>query len=70
MSSFDYDRTEKCPYCGSSNIGEGIQNGYGAVTVKGKFFSTDALVMRICTDCGTVVRSFVRHPERFKPKEK
>lgn len=58
----------RCPRCGGRNIGEGTQSGYAAVVPKGRFFTSDTICYRICTDCGEVLGSYVKHPERFKPK--
>ena len=70
MDNNDYQKTERCPYCGGTNIGEGYQSGYAAVTVKGRVLKSDKICYKICCDCGTVVRSFVKHPEYFIPKER
>jgi len=63
-------RIEKCPHCGGRNIGQGYQDGYAAVTPKGKVFKSAQLFHLICADCGAVLFSCVNKPEIFMPKEK
>lgn len=57
-----------CKYCNSSNIGEGRQAGQGAIIPVGKYtlFSTVTLYHIICTDCGSILHSYVEQPQRFR----
>lgn len=56
-----------CPWCGSKAIVIGKQMGYGNVqpnrfmTIKG-----EPLLHVICKDCGTVIRSYVEHPNNLE----
>ena len=60
------EKQEKCPYCGSTNNVIGIQDGYAAVSAnKSLTFKSQRLYNVICLNCGTVIRSFVKNPERL-----
>ena len=61
---------DKCPFCGSRNIGEGYQDGYATVRVKNKIFRSSQINYIICADCGSVLRSYVKEPEKFLPPDK
>lgn len=57
---------KECPYCGGTEFGEGYQRGYAKI-VAGVFnLGGDNLYHIICMNCGSVVRSYVRYPDRFK----
>lgn len=65
--------TEKtaCPYCGGTDFVTGKQQGHGAVMpVRGMFlFHGQTLYHDICGKCGTVVRSYIKEPEKFVGKK-
>lgn len=56
-----------CPWCDSKEIVIGEQMGYGNVqpnrfmTIKG-----EPLLHVICKNCGTVIRSYVEHPDNLE----
>lgn len=62
----------RCPYCGGSNITQGVRVGQTAevgdigLSYKTKFLviGTEQLHADICNDCGTVSRFFVRNTAR------
>lgn len=65
--------TEKiaCPYCGGTDFVIGKQAGYAAVIPE-----KDRIILRgqilyhdICSKCGTVVRSYIKEPEKFVVKK-
>ena len=62
--------TEKivCPYCGGTDFVIGKQ----AVVLPEKdlfIFRGQALYHDICSKCGTVVRSYIKEPEKFVGKK-
>lgn len=60
------DKNEKCPYCGSNKNVIGVQSGYASVSAnKSLTFKTQILYHVICLDCGSVIRSFVKNPEKL-----
>lgn len=61
------EKTFTCPYCGGKKFALGVQNGYAEVYPADKFFSFKSrkLYHEICLDCGTVVRSYVKKPEKL-----
>lgn len=63
MSLFQVD---KCPYCGCTELGSGKQNSYANITVDGHLFKSSEVSHIICTRCGSIVHSYVEHPERFQ----
>jgi len=67
----EFNKIEKCPCCGGTRMGFGKQTYYGGVSPIDKFLSTSQdLYHKICLNCGTVVRSYVKNPQKFAPKEK
>lgn len=54
-----------CPYCGGTEMIEAYQDAYGAVTAKGNAFGGCRLYHSVCRNCGSVVRSYVRDPEKL-----
>ncbi len=58
---------EKCPHCGSQENVVGIQGVESCVYSTRKLSAKkEQLHHIICLNCGTVIRSFVRKPERLK----
>ncbi|MBP5269456.1 MAG: hypothetical protein ILO42_00695 [Clostridia bacterium] len=54
-----------CPYCGGNEMIEAYQSAYGALTAKSNPFGGCALYHAVCRRCGSVVRSFVKEPEKL-----
>ena len=54
-----------CPYCGGYEIIESFQTSYGAVTAVQNKLGGCALYHSICRNCGSVVRSYVKEPEKL-----
>jgi len=65
-------KEEKCPYCGSTEFVEGRQTGYAAVEPASKIFTfkSQALYHKICLNCGSVVKSYVKNPNVLKINKK
>ena len=64
--------SKRCPYCGGYHFIEGKQDGYSAVTPADKAltFKSQVLYHQICLQCGTVVRSYVKNPQKLITKKK
>lgn len=61
-------KIEECPLCGCMEIGEGMQTAQGKVYPVDNFpmsFGSD-IVHYICTDCGYIIASRVKKPEKFR----
>ena len=54
-----------CPYCGGTEFIESLQDGYGAISAVKNWFHGCALYHSICRKCGSVVRSYVKEPEKL-----
>lgn len=64
-------KEEKCPYCGGKNFVSARQDGYANISAdKTWTFKDQILYHTVCLDCGTVVRSYVKHPEELIIKGK
>lgn len=57
---------QKCHYCGASNFITAKQAGYANV-MRG-IMKSEELHHEICLNCGTVLRSYVKNPERLIKK--
>lgn len=61
-------KIEKCPYCDGKEFIECTVNSYGGVYVERKIHSA-WLYATVCRDCGSVVRTYVKYPEKLYPKK-
>ncbi len=59
----------RCPYCGSSEIVPAYQDGYAAISGVQNKFGSCALYHSICRNCGSIVRSYVKDPEKLLKKK-
>ena len=59
----------RCPYCGGSEIVTGFQDGYAAIVGVQHKFGGCALYYSVCRNCGSVVRSYVKDPEKLLKKK-
>lgn len=58
-------KVKECSYCGHTEFGEGVQQAQGNITMV--FLKVDQkLYHTVCLNCGIVVRSYVKKPEKFK----
>ena len=58
-----------CPYCGGTETIEVYQTYYGAVaSVENKLHGAD-LYHTVCRKCGSVLRSYVKDPEKLLKKK-
>ena len=60
---------EVCPYCGGSEIIETFQTSYAAISATRNKFGAVALYHSVCRGCGSVVRSYVKEPEKLLKKK-
>lgn len=62
------EQQDRCPHCGSDDLKRYKQAGYGHVyPMKGILrIGGQTLIHLICRRCGTVVRSYVEHPETLE----
>lgn len=57
----------KCPYCGKEEFVTGKQGAaYAGITVS--LLKERAVYHEICVNCGTIVRSYVKNPEKLRKK--
>lgn len=63
--SLESIKIDKCPYCGHTEFGNGFQRSSGKV-VSSTFRIGQGLHHIICLNCGSVVRSYVEDPDKFK----
>ncbi len=54
-----------CPYCGGSELIETYQDSYGAISAVQNKLGGCALYHSVCRNCGSVVRSYVKDPEKL-----
>ena len=57
----------KCPWCGSDKMVYGVQTDRGRVNPAKKvtLSAGENVIHVICKECGTIVRSYVQHPEKL-----
>ncbi|RBP95956.1 hypothetical protein DFO70_102283 [Cytobacillus firmus] len=58
-------KVEKCPKCGSSELGKGKHSGYGAMFPVNKMSLGSDIEYVICTSCGFIIEGYVKKPEKF-----
>lgn len=59
----------RCPYCGGTEMIETYQSAYGATTSVESVWKGANLYHVICRKCGSVVRSYVKEPEKLLKKK-
>lgn len=65
MESYRDEFVSLCPYCGGTEMIEACQNGYAVVSATGNKLGGKPLYHSICRRCGSVVRSYVKEPEKL-----
>lgn len=65
------NNVEKCPFCGNKEFIEVVQAGYASVYPANKVFTlkSQSLFHVICLNCGAVVKSYVKEPQKLAPKK-
>lgn len=56
---------QKCPYCGGIEVIESLQTGYARITATNNIWGGVELYHSVCRNCGSVVRSYVKNPEKL-----
>jgi len=56
----------ECPKCGGKELGKGKHSGYGTMYPDGKMSLGSDIEYIICTECGFIIESYVKKPEKFK----
>ena len=70
MSEINRDKyVARCPFCGGAEIIEAFQSAYGAVSATSNKMGGRTLYHSICRKCGSVVRSYVKEPEKLLRKK-
>ncbi|MCR4795369.1 MULTISPECIES: hypothetical protein [Ruminococcus] len=59
----------KCRFCGGTEFITGYQNFYGAVYSAESMLRSSSLYHTICRECGSVVRTYVKDPEKLLKKK-
>ncbi len=58
-----------CPFCNGNEIIEALQGGYGAISATSNKMGGVALYHSVCRQCGSIVRSYVKEPEKLLKKK-
>ena len=64
MKSTDL-KIDFCPFCNGSEFVEAKQSGYACISGCENAWSSQDLYHVICRGCGSVVRSYVKEPEKL-----
>ena len=65
-----YDQyVKECPYCGGSEIIEACQSAYGSIYAVNNMWGGSNLYHSVCRGCGSVLRSYVKDPEKLLKKK-
>ena len=59
----------ECPFCHGSEFIEGKQEGYAQLQSCESSWHSAVLYHVICRRCGSVVRSYVKNPEKLLKKK-
>ncbi|WP_017187563.1 hypothetical protein [Alkalibacillus haloalkaliphilus] len=56
----------QCPKCGSTDLGKGKHAGYNGMNPVNKLSFGSEVEYILCTDCGFIIESYVKKPNKFK----
>ena len=62
-------KIEKCQFCGGEEFIEGRIDSYGGAYISTGGLRSAALFATVCRDCGSVVRTFCKNPEKLYPRK-
>lgn len=64
-------KIEECPFCGGIDMIETRVASYGGayLTPGNNSLRSAALFATLCRDCGSVVRTYCKEPEKLFPKK-
>lgn len=57
---------KECPYCGGTEFGEGYQRDYVKLITGAFYLDGENLYHIVCINYGGIVRSYVKHLDKFK----
>ncbi len=69
MEEYRDEYVKVCPWCGGSEMIEAYQSAYGALTATSNPLGGRPLFHAVCRRCGSVVRSYVKDPEKLLKKK-
>lgn len=55
-----------CQKCGGKELGKGKHSGYATIYPENKMSLGSDIDYIICTECGFIIESYVKKPEKFK----
>jgi hypothetical protein len=58
-----------CPHCGGNEMIETVQKSSACVASLENTFASQPLYHLVCRNCGSVVRSYVKEPEKLLKKQ-
>lgn len=61
-------KVSECPFCNGNEFIEGKQDGYAQISSRESAWYGGVLYHVICRRCGSVVRSYVKDPEKMLKK--
>jgi len=61
-------KAEVCPFCNGTEFLEGKQSGHACISSCHNVWYSGDLYHVICRRCGSVVRSYVKEPEKMLKK--
>ncbi|RHW41575.1 transcription initiation factor TFIIIB [Neobacillus notoginsengisoli] len=61
-----FKNVSNCPKCGGTELGKGKQSGYAVMYPFNKMSFGSNIEYIICTECGYIIESYVKNPEKFK----
>ncbi|MFC4387981.1 transcription initiation factor TFIIIB [Gracilibacillus marinus] len=56
----------ECPKCGGKELGKGKQRGYAVLYPDNKMSFGSDIEHIICIECGFILESYAKKPEKFK----
>lgn len=61
-----FAKATECPKCGGKELGKGKHSGYAVMHPDNKMSLGSNIEYILCTDCGFIIESYVKKPEKFK----
>ncbi|MFJ8067135.1 transcription initiation factor TFIIIB [Psychrobacillus sp. NPDC096426] len=63
-----HTKATECPKCGGKELGKGKNggSGYADILPSNKISFGSEVEYTICTECGFIIESYVKKPEKFK----
>lgn len=61
-----FETITECPKCGGKELGKGKHSGYAVMVPPNKMSFGSEVEYILCTDCGYIIESYVKTPDKFK----